>query len=214
MGCRQLRSGVIARHEDSPEPLDNWATSGAARRRRRQERNAATRELQTFPYPLTSLDSQVEVAAVAPPELVIIGPIVGLLIVVAYGTVAALVKCYQQGDRRWLLAIIAFWFIGIGWLIGWIYLLRSDRKHETRRPGPPQRSRQRQRTSEPVVPPPQAVRTMSADEAVEWMVEAVHAESQLHGDDFGLSEALEGLEDGGSVDPEAQVHDVCYRYER
>lgn len=65
--------------------------------------------------------------AVGVPELLILLVIAGLLFATFYGAYRA----FKNGDIPWLFGILAAWLVGLGWLVGLVYLFAVDRRRRT-----------------------------------------------------------------------------------
>jgi hypothetical protein len=59
------------------------------------------------------------VRAIGAPELVIVGLLFGFLYATVYGSYRA----FRDGDTGWGIGIIVAWVVGLGWLVGLVYLL-------------------------------------------------------------------------------------------
>ena len=62
------------------------------------------------------------------PELLVFVALFGVAFLVL--TVYACVHASQNGDSGWMVAIIAGWFVGAGWIVGLVYLLSIDRQRQ------------------------------------------------------------------------------------
>ena len=58
--------------------------------------------------------------------LVILAVVATLLI-----TVYAVYKAFSNKDNWWGIGILVAWFVGLGWVIGLVYLLAVDRRRAT-----------------------------------------------------------------------------------
>ncbi len=64
---------------------------------------------------------------VGAPELLILLVLVALLVATFYGKYRA----FTSGDTGWGIGILVAWLVGLGWLVGIIYLLTVDRRRRT-----------------------------------------------------------------------------------
>lgn len=49
--------------------------------------------------------------------------IVALVLVVLIGFIWGLVDAIRRGQTGWWVGILVAWLFGLGWLVGWIYLI-------------------------------------------------------------------------------------------
>ena len=63
-----------------------------------------------------------EVRSLGAPELLILFVIAGLLFATFYGAYRA----FKNGDTPWFFGILVSWLVGLGWLVGIIYLAAVD----------------------------------------------------------------------------------------
>ncbi|MEZ5171682.1 MAG: hypothetical protein R3A49_13210 [Acidimicrobiia bacterium] len=59
------------------------------------------------------------VAMLGAPEFLIIA----LVVLALVGFIWGLVDAIQRGQTGWWVAVLVGWIFGLGWLIGWIYLI-------------------------------------------------------------------------------------------
>lgn len=64
---------------------------------------------------------------VGAPELLILLVLAGFLFATFYGAYRA----FKNGDTGWGIGILVAWLVGLGWLVGIIYLLTVDRRRRT-----------------------------------------------------------------------------------
>lgn len=53
---------------------------------------------------------------------------------IATGGVYAPYRAASRGDRKWLVRILLAWLLGVGWIVGLVYLWRSRRTATTEFP--------------------------------------------------------------------------------
>jgi cytochrome c oxidase assembly factor CtaG len=60
----------------------------------------------------------------APVTAEIVGPVFLLVVLVAfvYLTLAGVIRAFRNGDTGWGAGIIGAWLLGMGWLVGAVYL--------------------------------------------------------------------------------------------
>ena len=54
--------------------------------------------------------------------LVVVPIVCFILYVLLWGTIGGLRRAATNGDQKWTVAIATAWFLGLGWLVGWIYM--------------------------------------------------------------------------------------------
>lgn len=54
--------------------------------------------------------------------LVVVPIVFFILYVLLWGTIGGLRRAATNGDQKWTVAIATAWFLGLGWLVGWIYM--------------------------------------------------------------------------------------------
>lgn len=65
--------------------------------------------------------------ALGAPELLILLVLAGFLFLTFYGAYRA----FKNGDTAWGVGVLVAWLVGLGWLVGIIYLLTVDRRRRT-----------------------------------------------------------------------------------
>jgi hypothetical protein len=57
------------------------------------------------------------------------GPSAGVVALLVFPTVYGLWRAGRRGEWGWIGWIMFGWLLGLGWVVGWIFLLGDDRRY-------------------------------------------------------------------------------------